>query len=161
MITRNLIWCFVLACGFCWSPYYVFALDCRKISEINDEATNCSDNPQYTLAGQTCLASFEIEISKLTKKEIKEFSGTALEGVSKSDVDAVLDKSEKVKVALRGYRNNIFYPEEWDGPKEITGEDRVEFLNSHECYAIANKSLTEIERKLAEYRRILRAAARK
>lgn len=107
---------------------------CVSAKDLDQRTTDCGDNHHYTKAGQDCLKELEAVVKA---------SGT-------KDKEKVLAAAKKAKEYVSSYRDNIYYPEDWDAPQELIG-DPIDFFDSEKCYAEARDSLKKTESSIDRY----------
>jgi hypothetical protein len=110
---------------------------CVSAEELDQRTQECSDNHHYAKAGEDCLKKLEglVKSGRQSKEEI-------------------LAAAKSAKKHVSAYRDDIYYPEDWDAPEELIG-DPMDFFDSEKCYAEARDSLKKteeaIDRYIAEY----------
>lgn len=111
---------------------------CASADELDARTKDCSDNHHYVKAGEDCLQKLE-----------------ALMKNGRESKESVLAAAKAAKKQVSAYRDDIYYPEDWDAPEELIG-DPVDFFDSQKCYAEARDSLKKaeetIDRYIADYR---------
>ena len=107
---------------------------CVSADELDKRTEECRDNHHYTKAGQDCLQKLEALLKSGGAKDREKFLATA----------------KIAKGYISSYRDNIYYPEDWDAPEELIG-DPVDFLDSQKCYAEARDSLKKAEETIDHY----------
>lgn len=131
------------------APAFAARLSCVSLDALDKRTEECKDNPQYTKAGQECLKKFEEFIARAAGIPV----GSVRHG---EDITKPLSSSQKEQINAAGkmakkrvsdYRDNIYYPEDWDAPEELIG-DPMDFFDSEPCYAKARDSLQKAEDKI-------------
>lgn len=127
-------------------------LDCESLSSLDNKSEECKDNTNYTSAGKNCLKKLEDLILKKTKFTVQKIKSKSskINQISRKNRELILDATKDAMSKVQDYRNNIFYPEDWDAPEEVIG-DGLKFMNSQKCYADANKTLKEVSETLSSY----------
>jgi hypothetical protein len=125
---------------------------CSSLKELDAKSDECADNKNYLDAGKSCVRMFETVVSNITKVPIDELAKTADKSkkISKAQSEQIFTDAKKVKSILSAYRDNIFFPEDWDAPEEVIGE-ADKFLYSHRCYSQANEGLRKMEENIDSY----------
>lgn len=110
---------------------------CTSADELDQRTQDCGDNHHYSKAGEDCLKKLEDLIKS-----------------GRESPDAILSSAKAAKKYVSTYRDDIYYPEDWDAPEELIG-DPMDFFDSEKCYAEARDALKKteetIDRHIAEY----------
>lgn len=106
---------------------------CTSADELDKRTEECSDNHHYSKAGEDCLKKLE-----------------ALVKSGRQNNEAIVAAAKAAKKYVSAYRDDIYYPEDWDAPEELIG-DPMDFFDSEKCYAEARDSLKKTEEAIDRY----------
>lgn len=155
---------------------------CSTARDLDKQAESCDDNGLYADAGFDCLEKLESLIqtkaaaAKITlqlsnaahvgdgkAKQASSFLGSGADyKIAMAALDSMIASAKKARGTVGSYLNNIFFPEEFDAPEELIG-DNMEFVKNSRCYAepksLIEKTLETIDRHIADLERTKQAAA--
>jgi hypothetical protein len=140
---------------------------CQDLDELNAGVKNCQGNRAYVDSAQDCLDRFDTFVgtgSKALAKALQSAGeatdksgnsqlnyygndGTDL-GISLADVTKMIARGEKTSELLEDYLDNIVFPEEFDAPPSVIGNDPEAYFNANKCYAEAKKGIEDLLDKL-------------
>lgn len=122
---------------------------CTAFEVLDKNTESCEDNSKFLNAGKECLQKLEalistttgVAIDKIRKATPSDFKKKKL---SSDQKNVLLASARHVKTTLHKYKVNIYYPEDFDAPEEVIG-DNSEFVRSQPCYADNLAGLEELE----------------
>lgn len=135
------------------APYQI---SCQAAEALKESADSCEDNELYAEAAVICLEQTENlvkEKSEALKKSLEALRTNSNQQTQKlseaqksyaTQEEELLRLIETVKTTsdqIKGYANDIVYPEHWDHEESIT--DYNEFFESEACYAENRETLFE------------------
>ena len=146
LILTNMILALLAAPAFAAPAPY--ALECADLNQLKSSTKHCYDNELTLEAGVLCVNKMDSLVKEKTKK-LKEAlaalqtgnhaqsqkMGEALMSYEAQEAE-LLRLLETTKVAtrnIRGYLDNLVFPEHWDHEEEI--KDYGAFFNAHSCFA--------------------------
>ena len=155
---------------------------CSTARDLSRNAASCDDNGQYADAGIDCLEKLEKLIAtkaaaaKITlqlsnaahvgggnAKQATSFLGSDADyKIAMAALDDMIASAKKARRNVDSYLDNIFFPEEFDAPEELIG-DNLEFIKGSRCYAepkgLIEKTVETIDQHIADLQRAKQSAA--
>lgn len=148
-------------------PFTAEAINCTSLKTLEKPNGSCSDNGAYLTAGVECLEALEALINAKTgvlsaamsasnqaytndkvNKQTNTFAGTTQDyNMMISTIDSLIKSAKVAKGQVAKYQKSLFYPEEWDAPKEVIGDPDT-FFDSHQCYAEPRDALSRVQEEL-------------
>lgn len=145
---KKLLLTTILASGTALAAPPPYPLDCASLDQLKAGTKHCYDNEVTLEAGVLCVNRMDALVKEKTKK-LKEAlaalqSGNHAQsqkmGEAQMSYEAqeaeLLRLLETTKVAtrnIRGYLDNLVFPDHWDHEQEI--QDYGAFFNAHSCFA--------------------------
>lgn len=148
MHVKKLLLLMILAPGSALAAPSPYPLDCASLEQLKAGTKHCYDNELTLEAGVLCVNKMDALVKEKTKK-LKEAlaalqtgnhaqsqkMGEALMSYEAQEAE-LLRLLETTKVAtrnIRGYLDNLVFPDHWDHEQEI--QDYGAFFNAHSCFA--------------------------
>lgn len=157
-------------------------LACTPVASLDNEEDDCDSNGKYVDAGMACLKALQDRIKAETgtaRRQLRSSQNQNIGGgrnsqentlagatdgyqISQATLQGLIAAAKIAKANVDSYLGNIYYPEEFDAPREVIG-DPEEYLNSEQCYAeprdLLNDMLDKIDQHIADLEKAKAASA--